>query len=61
MIITFITFVIMTSIVTAMLITSGDDHNEKIIQYLMKTYGWSHEQATAEFEIFNGHERKQDM
>ena len=42
MVITFITFIIMTSIVTTMLIIGGDDHNEKVIQYLMKTYGWSH-------------------
>lgn len=61
MIIVFMILPFVVGIVVTMFVLSERDPNEKVIQYLMKTYGWSHEQATAEFEIFNGYERKKDV
>lgn len=61
MVITFMIYIIMQGVVIAILILSERDPKEKAVQYLMKTYGLSHEEATEEFEIFKGYERRNDV
>lgn len=60
MIIIFMILPFVVGIVITMLIISEYDPKEKAIQYLMETYGLSHEEATEEFENFKGYKRKQD-